>query len=95
MIDNNREHILLKLIEQISSVSTIVKVQRRRPSSEEFEQMSDHQFPFIAIEAMGPQPAKLVQEVRKGFGRVIVHHFSMIVDFYVYAKWIANQDSKF
>lgn len=95
MIDNNREHILLRLIERISSMSVIAKVQRRRPSSEEFEQLSDHQFPFVAIEAMGPQPTGLKQEARKGFAKVIVHHFSMTVDFYVYAKWVENQDSEF
>lgn len=95
MIDNNRENILLKLIEKVASVSAITKVQRRRPSSEEFEQLSDHQFPFVAIEAMGPQPAGLIQEARKGFGRVVVHHFSMTVDFYVYAKWVADQDTEF
>jgi hypothetical protein len=83
------------LAEQIGSVVTIKKVQRRRPTSEEFKQLSDHQFPFVAIEAMGPQPTKLVQESRKGFGKVLVHHFSMPVDFYVYARWVVNQDTEF
>jgi hypothetical protein len=95
MIDNTREHILLKLIGQIESISTVKRVQRRRPTSEEFKQMSDHQLPFVAIEAMGPQPVKLVQEARKGFGKTLVHHFSMTVDFYVYARWVVDQDSEF
>ncbi len=92
---NRREQILLKLIEQMETVSDIEKVQRRRPTSEEFNQLSDHQFPFVAVEAMGPQPVKIVQESRKGFGVAVIHHFSMLVDFYVYAKWTVNQDTKF
>lgn len=94
-LNNQRESILDSLITQLNSVSAITKVQRRRPTSEEFQQMSDHQFPFVAMEAMGPQPIKIVQEARKGFGTAIVHHFSMSVDFYVYAKWIENQDTEF
>lgn len=95
MIDNQREDILTSLIAQFESVSAITKVQRRRPTSEEFQQMSDHLFPFVAVEAQGPQPVKLVQEMRKGFGVVLVHHFSMSVDFYVYARWVADQDTEF
>lgn len=95
MQDNNRERILLKIIEQLESITTIDRVQRRRPTSEEFNQLSDHQFPFMAVEAMGPQPVKLVQETRKGFGLVLVHHFSMTVDFYIYARWASEQDTEF
>jgi hypothetical protein len=94
-LDNQREDILVSLIAQLNSVSAITKVQRRRPTSEEFQQMSDHQFPFVAMEAMGPQPLKIIQEARKGFGSVLVHHFSMSVDFYVYARWVTDQDTEF
>lgn len=94
-INNQREDILVSLIAQLESVVAITKVQRRRPTSEEFQQMSDHQFPFVAIEAMGPQPTKIVQESRKGFGMALVHHFSMNVDFYVYARWVEDQDTEF
>lgn len=94
-LNNQRESILTSLTLQLESVSAIMKIQRRRPTSEEFQQMSDHQFPFVAMEAMGPQPIKIVQEARKGFGSVLVHHFSMNVDFYVYARWVVDQDTEF
>lgn len=92
---NTREQIVLALLEQLLLVTDVVKVQRRRPTSEEFKQMSDHQFPFVAVEAKGPQPIRLKQEARKGFGKTLSHHFSMMVDFYVYAKWAESPDVKF
>ena len=92
---NHREKILLKILEMVQGVDGIKKVVRQRPTLTEFKSLSNQLFPYAIIEGQAPQPEKLIQEARKGFGQVIRHRFRMKIDIYCYYTQSADPDSDF